>query len=338
MDTGFPPLKSVTKAPTNDTSYTSSALHNKRALLKNVITLTKNNEYQILGATAITYNDGTIRRTLSRVEICDEYNRGNVITMSQPKIITVNETKINCVTIKNILTPQLCKGVIMQHSNSTEKQPQEKKEELPQHIDEKSSAKTGFEFFRHFTFKFLNISILCKYILKNCQLRFVFPSNLNLCILGLQITNILLRSILYFALFNFLCSHFVLVSKRKIHLNFFKYDATTRIDSSDNIKFYEYYYGNYDTLRKDFDLKNRVVLHTKIELNLHLVKRTYRAVNFLNVSETETYWINLIVIGLLIAKVFLKHNINIFVHIFFIQLFSSLSTIYWSVKNFSPVK
>ena len=148
VDTDFPSLKSVTKAPTNDTSYTSSALHYKRALLKNVITPTKNDEYQILGATTITYNDGTIRSTLSRAEICDEYNRGNkVITMSQAKIITVNEMNINCITIKKILTPQLYKGVIIQHSNSTEKQPQEKKDELPQHIDEESSVKTKFKFF-----------------------------------------------------------------------------------------------------------------------------------------------------------------------------------------------
>ena len=48
------------------------------------------------------------------------------------------------------------------------------------------------------------------------------------------------------------------------------------------------YFGNYDTLRKDFDQKNGVVLHTKIDLNLHLVKRDSRAANFLNVSETET--------------------------------------------------
>ena len=73
------------------------------------------------------------------------------------------------------------------------------------------------------------------------------------------------------------------------------------------------YFGNYDTLRKDFDRKIRVVLHRKIDLNLHLVKRTSRAAKFFNVSETETYWINLAVIGLLIAKVFLKHNINIFI-------------------------
>ena len=54
---------------------------------------------------------------------------------------------------------------------------------------------------------------------------------------------------------------------------------------------------------------------------------------FLNVSETETYSINLIVIGLLIAKVFLKHKIN---HIFFIQLFlSPLRLLYWSEKRFS---
>ena len=67
--------------------------------------------------------------------------------MSQTKIITVNETNINCIIIKKILTPQLYKGVIIQHTNSTEKQPQEKKEELPQHIDEESSAKAGFGFF-----------------------------------------------------------------------------------------------------------------------------------------------------------------------------------------------
>ena len=141
-------MKLVTKAPTNDTSYTSSAIHYKRAPLKNVTTPTKNNEYQILDATTITYNYGTIRPTLSRVEICDKYNRSNkVIAMSQTKIITVNETNINCIIIKKILTPQLYKGVIIQNTNSTEKQPQEKKEELPQHIDEESSAKAGFGFF-----------------------------------------------------------------------------------------------------------------------------------------------------------------------------------------------
>ena len=299
-------MKLVTKAPTSNTSYTSSALHYKRTPLNNVITPTKNNEYQILGATTITYNYGTIRPTLSRVEICDKYNRGNkVIAMSQPEIITVNETNINCITIKKILTPQLYKGVIIQHSNSTEKQPQEKKEELPQRIDEERSAKIGFGFFLYFMFVFLNITILCQYIPENCQLRFVVPSSLNLYILGLQVTKILLRSMPYFALFNLLCSHLVLVSKPKISLNFYKYDAITRIDSSSNIiKFYAYYFVNYDTLRKGFGQKNRVVLHTKIDLNLHLVKRTYRAVNFLNVSETETYWINLVVVGLLITKVF----------------------------------
>ena len=44
---------------------------------------------------------------------------------------------------------------------------------------------------------------------------------------------------------------------------------------------------------------------------------------------------NLVVIGLFVVKVFLKHNINIFIHIFFIQLFLSLLTLYWSEKRFS---
>ena len=77
------------------------------------------------------------------------------------------------------------------------------------------------------------------------------------------------------------------------------------------------------------------MLHTKIDLNLHLAKRTSRAANFFNVSETETYWINLVVIGFLIAKDFLKHNINFFNHIFFIQLFLSILTLYWFEKRFS---
>ena len=129
---------------------------------------------------------------------------------------------------------------------------------------------------------------------------------------------------------------FALVSEPKINLNFCKYNAITRIDSSSKVStFCAYYLGNYVTLRKDFDQTNLVVLHTKIDLNLHLVKRTSRAVNVLNTSKTETYWINLVVIGLLVGKVFLKHNINIFFHIFFIQLFLSLCTLYWSKKRFS---
>ena len=74
----------------------------------------------------------------------------------------------------------------------------------------------------------------------------------------------------------------------------------TRIDSSSNIIiFCAYYFGNYDTLRKDFDQINRVVLLTNI--------------------FAKTYSINLVMIGLLIVKVFLKHNINFF--ILYIALF-----------------
>ena len=109
----------------------------------------------------------------------------------------------------------------------------------------------------------------------------------------------------YFVLLNFLCSHFVTASEPKTNLNFHKYNTITRIDSSSNIiRFYAYYCGNYVTLRKNFDLKNCAVLHTKIDLNLHLMKRTSRSANLFNVSETETYSINLVMIGLLIAKVF----------------------------------
>ena len=70
------------------------------------------------------------------------------------------------------------------------------------------------------------------------------------------------------------------------------------------------------------------MLHKKIDLNLHLVERTSKAANFLNVSEMETCWINFVVIGLFVVNNFLRHNINIFIHIFFIQL-------YWFEKRFS---
>ena len=62
------------------------------------------------------------------------------------------------------------------------------------------------------------------------------------------------------------------------------------------------------------------------------MKRTSRAVNVLNVSETETYWIYLVVMGLFVIKVSLKCNINMK---FFIRLFLSLLRLYWSEKRFS---
>ena len=111
---------------------------------------------------------------------------------------------------------------------------------------------------------------------------------------------------LYFVLLNFLCNHFITVSEHKITLNFHKYCAIARIDSSSNIitlLHITYYFGNHVTLRKDFDQKNCVVLHTKIDLNLHLVKRTSRAANLFNISKTKTYWIILVVIGSLIARI-----------------------------------
>ena len=126
----------------------------------------------------------------------------------------------------------------------------------------------GFGYFRYLTFFFLNISTLWKYILKNCRLRFVFPNSLELYISGLRATKILLRSMLCFVFFfYFLCNRFVLVSEPIINLAFYKYNAITRIDSGSNfIKFYAYYFGSYDTLRNDFDQKNHVALHTKINL------------------------------------------------------------------------
>ena len=117
----------------------------------------------------------------------------------------------------------------------------------------------------------------------------MFPNSPNLYIFGLEATEMLISCMLCFVLLNFLCKHFVTVSKAKIKLIFHKYNTITRIDSSSNIiTFHAYYFGNYVTLRNDFDQKTRVVLHTKIDLNLHLVKRTSRAANLSNVSETKT--------------------------------------------------
>ena len=181
--------------------------------------------------------------------------------------------------------------------------------------------KTEIGFFQYFT--------LWKCILKKCNLRSVFPNSLNLYIFGLRATEILIISVLYFVLFNFLCNHFVIVSEPKINLNFCKYNAVTRTDGSSNILRIVFLRILF---RKDFDRKIHVVLYTKIDLNLHLVKRTYRAANFFNVSETETYWIILVVIGLLIAKVFLKHDINI---LFTYSLYSSF---YHFLHHIGPKK
>ena len=83
----------------------------------------------MVGTTTITCSDRTIRLTLPRVEIHDNYNRGNkMIAMSPSTILTLKETKIICATIKKILKPQLCKGVIMQQSSSREEQPQKKRQ------------------------------------------------------------------------------------------------------------------------------------------------------------------------------------------------------------------
>ena len=107
--------------------------------------------------------------------------------------------------------------------------------------------KLGFGYFQYSKF-FLNISILWDYILINYKLLFIFPNSLNLYISDLQATKILIRSMLCFVLLNLLCNHFVLVSKPKINLNFYKDNEITRIDSTYNfIKFYEYFFGNYDT-------------------------------------------------------------------------------------------
>ena len=190
METDFPLLKSVTKTPTKETSHTSSVFLYKRAFLKNVITPTKNREYQIVGTTTITYNDRIIQRTLPRLKIHDNYNRGN-------KVIAMSPAK-DKVCYHYDLKPQLYKGVIIQQSNSAKKNDRKKRKNYPQDIDEGSSAETGFGFFRYFTSLFSNISILWKYIKKNSKLRFVFPNSLDLYVW------------LCFALLNFLSNNSVL--------------------------------------------------------------------------------------------------------------------------------
>ena len=60
--------------------------------------------------------------------------------------------------------------------------------------------------------------------MKNCKFNFVFPDSLTSFILGLQATKPLIRSMLYFALFKFLCNHFVLVSEREINLSLYIYN------------------------------------------------------------------------------------------------------------------
>ena len=57
--------------------------------------------------------------------------------------------------------------------------------------------------------------------MKNCKFNFVFPDSLTSFILGLQATKPLIRSMLYSALFKFLCNHFGLVSELEISLSLY---------------------------------------------------------------------------------------------------------------------
>ena len=119
-----------------------------------------------------------------------------------------------------------------------------------------------------------NLIYYTAYILKNCKLRFLFPNSLNLYILGVRTTKILIRLCSVLQFFYFLCNHFVLVREPNFNLNFYKHNAITRTDNSYNfIKFYKYYFGNYDTLRKGFDhyfyiilVQKRFSHHSKIRL------------------------------------------------------------------------
>ena len=75
---------------------------------------------------------------------------------------------------------------------------------------------------------------------------------------------------------------------------------------------------------KDIDHKNSAALQTKIDLNLYFVKRTSRTINLLNVPEMETFSINIVVVGLLVTKVFLKCNFNLFTYSFYSSFYHSL--------------
>lgn len=62
----------------------------------------------MVNASRMTCNDRTIRPTLSKVKIHDNYDRSNkIIVMPPPTILTVNKTKKNSTTIKMILKSQL---------------------------------------------------------------------------------------------------------------------------------------------------------------------------------------------------------------------------------------
>ena len=88
--------------------------------------------------------------------------------------------------------------------------------------------------------------------------------------------------------FNCLRNHFVLVSESKINLNFYKYNAITRIDSSYSfIKVYGYYFGNYDTLRKNFGNRSPKQLTTKNDELKEIVKISNPTV--IGIIETKIY-------------------------------------------------
>ena len=109
-------------------------------------------------------------------------------------------------------------------------------------------------------------------------------------------------------------------------MNYYNYGTITRIFSrTDYIDFYDKYFFKHETLRKDLT-NNHITLHSKKDLNLRSVEGFYTLC-------TDFVCIQVAVIGILIAKVFFKGSVNVVVYIFYMQLYFSLSALFFSRAN-----
>ena len=100
-------------------------------------------------------------------------------------------------------------------------------------------------------------------------------------------------------------------------ISIFTNGTTTRIFSRiDYIEFYDKYFFKHEILRKDLE-------------NSHItpVERSY-------ILCTDFHWIQVAVIGFLITNIFFKYTVDIAVHIFYMQLCVSLSTLFFSESEF----
>ena len=152
--------------------------------------------------------------------------------------------------------------------------------------------------------------MLRTYVTNTCKSRYIFPK-------------ILTRFVFFIIFFSFLSRHFTSDDEPTLDLNFYNYSTITFYNHStiarvfshtDYIDSYEKYFFKLEALRKDLE-------------NIHITLFSKKDL------KKDFCWIQAVVIGLLIIKIFFKDSFNVVVYIFCMQLCFSLSiSFFWESK------